>query len=95
MNGIIKNGALCFVCVIIVCLFLTGCYIPKDENCQDNIDDRFVVVEQYRYGEDEIRVLVDKNTKIMYLLFTSSYKAGLTVLLDENGNPCKYEIEKE
>lgn len=49
-------------------------------------DNRFI--KTYAQGSVNVsEIWVDKETGINYFFHYSGYSAGLTVLLDENGNP--------
>lgn len=84
-----------FILVLLIlltplCLF--GCQ-QRSADYTEAEQDRFVIVKQYKaYGYCYF-IVVDKETRIMYLQFIDNKRAGITVLLDENGNPQKYEGE--
>jgi hypothetical protein len=49
---------------------------------------RFEVV--YKQGmslAENIRVIVDKKTRVQYLTMTNGYAGGMTVLVDSSGKP--------
>ena len=50
---------------------------------------RFIKVER---GE-EFCILVDKETRVMYLYNTTSYQGGLTAILNSDGTPMLWEGE--
>ena len=74
------------MCLILIFtpLFLTGC---SEESSEIN-SNRFYTL----YYNDEI-ILVDKETKVMYLWVKKGYGAGLTVMLDVDGKPLIYDGE--
>ncbi len=83
-------------------LVLCGCdNLPKNNNFVNTNNDRFVFVQKYteNEGEDDysFKVLVDKETRVMYLLYDSNdgrYSiGGLTVMLNADGSPMLYEGE--
>ena len=41
----------------------------------------------YRQGAGSLEILVDKETGVNYLFYSSGYAGGLTVLLDKDGKP--------
>lgn len=50
--------------------------------------EKFDIVKFGAKGSNDIRVIVDKETGVQYLLATSlGLGAGMTVLVDENGKP--------
>ena len=54
-------------------------------------NDRFVKV--YTQGMGSTEIWVDRETGVNYLYRQSGYSGGMTVLLDENGNPVITPIE--
>lgn len=57
-------------------------------------DVRFVSV--YKQGTlDVIEILVDKETGVHYLFRSNGYAGGMTVLLDEEGQPVVTPIEED
>ena len=85
-----------FILVLLIlltplCLF--GCQ-PKSADYSEVGQDRFILIKRYiEVDSFDYYIAVDKDTKIMYIIISGPYKAGITVLLDENGNPQKYEGE--
>ena len=66
----------------------------KDFTSEEN--NRFAYVKEYTYGEnDYFRILVDKETRVMYLYMYSynccSEKSGLTVMLNADGTPMLWD----
>ena len=73
---------------------LLGCQrMPRASNCEVVKQDRFIIVKQYSGGGFyfDYFIVADKETKVMYLLIYSGYRAGITALLDENGEIQFYE----
>ena len=62
--------------------------MPKD-------DKRFVVTESESYFLSEIKVIVDRVTGVNYMFVHDGYAGGLTVMLDEEGNPLVSEFVDE
>lgn len=81
------------ILIMPLCL-LSGC-IPKIEDYTTVGQNRFIAVKVYKHFDEgsTIYIMVDKETKIMYMLISGIYRCGITALLDENGNPQKYEGE--
>ena len=92
-----KKIILCILLVFIlpICMLFTGCGTPKAKEYEQVSNDRFVIIKEYRSGEEFYIILVDKETKVLYLRFTSYYRAGITVMVDSDGNPLLYEGEIE
>lgn len=85
-------GILLSIVVISSALFF-GCtstlqdIIPQQE-------ERFVAVfEQTIDSYTGCKILVDKETKIMYLFVTGGSRGGLTVMVDAEGKPLIYNEE--
>lgn len=80
-----------FVVVAIGGLLFTGCASPY-RNALKKCE-RFDVL----YDTDTINngciILVDKETRVMYLYVKTGSGAGLTVMVDEEGKPMLYEGE--
>ena len=55
-------------------------------------DKRFEKI--YSQGAGAMEIWVDKETGVNYLYHSSGYSGGLTVLLDQDGNPVITSIEK-
>ena len=52
--------------------------------------DRFVTTQGYSTAEQE-SIIIDTETKVMYLWCERDYKAGLTVMVDSEGKPLLYK----
>lgn len=77
-----------FVCVCLIAMLLTGCSHNSLERSE--IKQRFATVEKY----GNYSIIVDLETNVMYLKFeTSSYKYGITVLLNSDGTPMLWDGE--
>lgn len=89
-----KLFCLLLLLVLPVCLLFTGC---NSKNAQtSDIGKEYVIGDIILVKiakETEFCVLVDKNTRVMYLYNTTSYQGGLTPLLDSDGKPLLYEGE--
>ena len=79
-----------FVVVAIGGLLFTGCAY-RDELFQNG--GRFKLVEDSGKSSDGYFILVDKETRVMYLFVKYGYGAGLEVMVDEEGKPMLYEGE--
>ena len=89
MKKILIRIVFIFLVIIIGILF-------KDISIKDsfaNKNSRFV----YNGGSnvDQISIIIDKETGVMYLWKTDHYKGGLTVMLDKDGKPLINEKFKE
>ena len=59
-------------------------------------DNRFVLIHKEGSDLGVMRMIyVDKETGVNYLMIKSGYGAGLTPLLDANGNPVVTPVEPD
>ena len=74
---------LCFS--VILCISICSCMSPNLKTDIDSNKDRFCIIE----GSYESQaILVDTETGVEYLwVHPGSYNGGLTVLVDNKGNP--------
>ena len=84
------------IVLLIPLLVLCGCG-TKNKDYKEYEETRFVFVGEYSEIEDvagndiSFSLLVDKETKIIYLYISGGYKAGITPLLDKDGNITYYK----
>jgi len=67
-------------------------YNDYDEKELHTGQSRFIVLRNTK-DFSSFEIIVDKETRVQYLLFVEGYKAGLTPLLDEKGNISLYQGE--
>lgn len=79
-----------FVVVAIGGLLFTGCAY-RDKTFQDG--GKFKLIDNANLNTDGYFILVDKETRVMYLFVKYGYGAGLEVMVDEEGKPMLYEGE--
>ena len=83
------------LCLLIPVLLLCGCG-TKSSDYKECDEQRFVYVGRYGCIETpsgsgvHIALLVDKETRIIYMCVEGSYKYAITPLLDKNGNVTYY-----
>ena len=70
------------VMIIVFCMLLIGC--ANTSVCANN--DRFLF-HSYNNG---CCIIVDTQTKVMYLFINAGYEGGLTVMVDTDGRPLLY-----
>ena len=68
------------VVIVICCMLLVGC----TGSCVN--DDRFFI----NHYNDGCTIIVDAETRVMYLSRKAGYGAGLTVMVDADGKPLLY-----
>jgi hypothetical protein len=84
-----------FILSVIMLVSLVGCCDTK-EITVDSQSSRFETVEQVSDGSRSgYRVLLDKETGIMYIFYSIGSgdcgRGGITVLLDNDGEPMSWE----
>lgn len=76
--------------IALIVLILTGCTSSKIVNDKPVAVSRFVVVEDCSL----CRVVVDRETKVMYTVSYGTYNIGIfTMLVDADGKPLLWEGE--
>lgn len=73
------------VFVLVLIFALVGCTGASSDN--ETTSDRFVRV----YSEYSNCIYVDSETNVMYFWHSGVYSGGLSVMLDENGDPLLWE----
>lgn len=73
------------VLALVLIFALVGCAGASSEN--ETTSDRFVRV----YSEYSSCIYVDSETNVMYFWHSGGYSGGLSVMLDENGDPLLWE----
>lgn len=73
------------VLALILIFALVGCTGASSEN--ETTSDRFIKV----YSEYSNCIYVDSETNVMYFWHSGVYSGGLSVMLDENGDPLLWE----
>lgn len=82
------------LCSLLLSVSLTGC--NNNTGDQITIADRpFIIVSKADMRLGEYYLLVDKETRVQYLMNSSSYTSGITVLVDADGKPILYEGDVE
>lgn len=69
------------VLALVLIFALVGCTGASSDN--ETTSDRFVKV----YSDYQNRIYVDSETNVMYFWRCGGYSGGLSVMLDENGDP--------
>ena len=73
------------VLALVLIFALVGCTGASSDN--ETTSDRFVRV----YSEYSSCIYVDSETNVMYFWHSGVYSGGLSVMLDENGDPLLWE----
>ena len=75
-------------------MLLAGCGDTRSDDYVSVEQDRFVEVKNYWSTTGcDYTIVVDKETRVMYLMFRAGYKGGLTVMLNPDGTPMLWEGE--
>jgi len=80
------------VCILLLCLFLTGCSNQKMVTTKDFFQSSpismFVIIE----NGNSYKVVYHRKTKVMYIMSKGPYNCGnITVMVDADGLPLLYE----
>ncbi len=75
------------VVVIMCCMLLIGCSSNNETITIGS--SRFLLIDDEKFGTF-CQIIVDKDTRVMYLFRRIGYGGGLTVMVDANGNPLTY-----
>lgn len=86
MKNKIKFTTLLFASALL--LMTSGCGAPETGNYQEDTD-RFATVIKEGYSA----VFVDTETGVMYFYHKDGYSGGMSVMLNENGDPLIWEEE--
>ena len=85
----------------LVCgMMFTGCKTKVTEDVDNatyqNAFNQFVVVEERFNGDyGTLSIMYDKDTKVMYYMYTSAYKCGLTPIYNSDGSVRIYEEDNQ
>ena len=90
-----KIKVLTFIIVLILSIaMLVACQPSTEPEVSENVSERFILVESFKpeaFSSSAAYVLVDTETNVCYLLVVESQGAGLTVMVDAEGNPLLWE----
>lgn len=75
------------LCALITCLlFCSGC---TEKNLESRAEQG-----QIRYEDFTEDIIADKDTHILYIMYSNGYRGYLSPYYSENGKLCKYEDGK-
>lgn len=84
------------ILILALCILFAGC-AERDENerrvyyvCEGIT---FVEVVGIDGSKQPYKILVHKETRVMYVEYCGAYQGGISVMLDEDGNPLLWEGE--
>ena len=82
-----KKVVAIIVMVIMCCMLLIGCSSNHATITADS--GRFLRIDDDKFGAF-CQIIVDKETRVMYLFRKHGYGGGLTVMVDADGKPLTY-----
>ena len=78
---------------VVCCVIFSGCGRTRKVETSE-VDKRFLILNDTNNGMNGYRqIIVDRETGVMYLFVGYSYKGGLTIMVDADGNPLIYDGE--
>ena len=84
---------ICAILLICILLMLVACSTSTDKQTAETA--RFIVVHHELITDTNdvmrIKILVDTETRVMYMYTTGAQESGLTVLVDKEGKPMLWE----
>lgn len=90
-----KTNILASIVVLIMCIAMfVACQPAAEPEAPENVSERFILVESVKAQatiSSAAYVIVDTETNVCYLLVVESQGAGLTVMVDAEGNPLLWE----
>ena len=88
---------ICAILLICILLMLVACSTTTDKQDDKQTAEtaRFIVVHHELITDTNdimrIKILVDTETRVMYMYTTGAQESRLTVLVDKEGNPMLWE----
>ena len=90
-----KIKILALILTLFICTTMpVACTSPEEPVEDIETSSRFVLVESFKtdtFSSSAAYVIVDTETNVCYLLVVESQGAGLTVMVDAEGNPLLWE----
>ena len=79
--------------IVVCCAVFSGCGKTKKAE-KPEVEERFLILNDTNNGMNGYRqIIVDRETRVMYLFVGNGSKGGLAVMVDANGNPLIYNGE--
>lgn len=76
-----------FLILALLIVSLTGCHGVTVKNGLEEDYSPIGYPNVTEYGDSVYFYIVDNNTGVVYLSYRDGYRQGITVMLDENGDP--------
>ena len=74
------------ILITVLCLLLVGCATSKEEDYDGDFFDKFVIVNKYQNFEDGwLYETYEKQTKVMYYIWRTSYRGGICPIYNTDG----------
>ena len=80
------------IILVLITLMLTGCKTKTYKTNNEIYWDKFIVIEErnnIEYGR--LKIVYDKDTKVMYYFITSTYSRTITPIYNADGTVMVYE----
>lgn len=78
----------------LICTVVQSCGGRGNDTVKAAESERFKLIDSYKSLTSEIKVFVDNDTGVQYLMYKSGYGVGVTVMVDADGNPLVKEWRK-
>lgn len=78
----------------LICAGVQSCRDRGNDTVKAAESERFKLIDSYESLTSKIKVFVDNDTGVQYLMYKSGYGVGVTVMVDADGNPLVKEWRK-
>lgn len=71
----------------LICTVVQSCRDRGNDTVKAAESERFKLIDSYENLTSKIKVFVDNDTGVQYLMYKSGYGVGVTVMVDGEGKP--------
>lgn len=71
----------------LICTVVQSCRDRGNDTVKAAESERFKLIDSYEDFSNKIRVFVDNDTGVQYLMYKNGYGVGVTVMVDGEGKP--------
>lgn len=71
----------------LMCTVVQSCRDRGNDTVKAAESERFKLIDRYEDLSNKIRVFVDNDTGVQYLMYKNGYGVGVTVMVDGEGKP--------
>lgn len=71
----------------LMCTVVQSCRDRGNDTVKAAESERFKLIDRYEDLSNKIRVFVDNDTGVQYLMYKNGYGVGVTVMVDAEGKP--------